>query len=100
MLSILTSMELKEIENLSDLARLSLTEEEMSKFGEDFDSILGYVKQLGEVADVSEDNFMLTNRLRVDEVNNESSSDEMLEQAPDKHGRYVKVQKIISTSDE
>ncbi|KKP88196.1 MAG: asparaginyl/glutamyl-tRNA amidotransferase subunit C, partial [Candidatus Nomurabacteria bacterium GW2011_GWC2_35_8] len=42
-------MDIKDVENLAQLARIELTEEEKKELLSDMDSILSYVKQIEEM---------------------------------------------------
>lgn len=91
---------LKEVEHLSKLARLGLSEEELQSLQKDLEEILGYMKTL-ERADVSGLKPIshitgLENVGREDETGEKlSSADEVLKVVPEKEERWVKVPLII-----
>ena len=90
-------MEIKDVENLAELARMDLTEEEKKQLLEDMDGILGYIKSI-ENADVSdvEVKYDQSNVWREDELlSEESSREEIINQFPNKQGDYLKVKKIL-----
>lgn len=90
----------KELDNLATLARIKLTEENMSSLIKEFDSILGYVDQLKKV-NVSLDSEgrvgAVKNVTRPDVVQSTSSSDRegLLNEAPDREGDFIAVKKMI-----
>lgn len=95
-------MELKDIKNLADLARLDLTDEEMIGIAKDFDSILAYVGQVQEVSknidqtNGSNDTF-LKNIMREDEVTNKNGeyTEKIMQNTPSKEDNYLKVKQIL-----
>lgn len=98
-------MELEEIKKLAKLARVDMGEEEMQEIAKDFDSILAYVNQVREVANLlpkdSEEKIgqysKLTNIMREDIVTNESGSHtkNIIEEMPDIENGYLKVRQIL-----
>lgn len=95
-------MNAKNIKDLADLAHLQISEEEAISLGKDFSSILSYVGQLSEVdtEDMQKDPSLVENQMREDLVTNNSNSDDLLSQAPQRKDRYIKVQKIINVNNE
>jgi aspartyl-tRNA(Asn)/glutamyl-tRNA(Gln) amidotransferase subunit C len=91
----------KELENLANLARIKLTEDDKKSLVKEFDSILGYVDQLKK-ADVSMDAEgrvgAVKNVTRADEVATTSAEDRerLLNEAPDREGDFIAVKKIIA----
>ena len=90
-------MNIKDVENLAELARLELTEEEKRELLSDMDSILGYVKQIEEVQiDKVDPEYSVYNVWREDQDQaREFSSDLIIEQFPDKQNGFLKVKKIL-----
>lgn len=88
------------MKQLADLSKLSLTDSEATALLGDFDSILGYIDQLREVTTTATETFTTINQMREDIVLNEAAVDDLLEQVPQRHNRYVKVQKIITQGNE
>jgi aspartyl-tRNA(Asn)/glutamyl-tRNA(Gln) amidotransferase subunit C len=90
----------QEITNLSNLARIRLTDEEKKSLVKEFDSILGYIDQLKKV-DVSLDTEgrvgAVKNVTRPDEVHSTSAGDRegLLNEAPDREGDFIAVKKMI-----
>ncbi len=90
-------MDIKNVENLAELARLELTQEEKEKLLSDMESILGYVKQINEVeVEDIETSYNLYNVWRSDELSlPEFSKELILKQFPDSQDGFIKVQKIL-----
>ena len=88
----------QDIEKLAELSKIKLPEGEAVRFAKDFESILGYVKQIEgvELGEVKQ-SFFLKNILRADESPNETGalSDALLSAAPATHDGFVKVNKIL-----
>ena len=92
-------MQIKDIENLAELAKIELTDIEKEALLVDLDGILDYVKQISE-ADVPDIEVGYTNKnvWREDlPVSGELdfSHDLMVEQFPDAQDGFVKVKKIL-----
>ena len=91
----------KELENLAQLARIKLTEEDKKSLVKEFDSILSYVDELKR-ADVKLDAEgrvgAVKNVMREDIVRNVSKEDReaLLNEAPDREGDFIAVKKIIT----
>lgn len=90
-------MDVKDIENLAELAKIELSDEEKDKLLKDLDGILDYVKQIREV-DVPdiETNYLLKNIWRED-INTSPvfSKDLIINQFPDSKNNFLRVKKII-----
>jgi aspartyl-tRNA(Asn)/glutamyl-tRNA(Gln) amidotransferase subunit C len=88
-----------EVKNLADLAHLKLSPEEVEKFKTDISSILNYVDSINSVdihtEELTENNV---NVFRDDKITNEPNqyTESLLNAAPQREGRYVKVPKILS----
>ncbi len=90
-------MDIKDVENLAELARIELTEAEKIELLSDMDSILGYVKQIEEmkIEDV-ESEYRVHNVWREDKIETRDFSKEIIaEQFPDKQDGFLKVKKIL-----
>lgn len=88
----------QDLDNLSKLSRISISEEEKPKMLLDIQSILGYVSEINSVEGVSirgEEEFF--NVVREDVVTNESGSlsKGLLAEAPEVVGDYVKVKQVL-----
>ncbi len=90
-----------EVKKLAELARLALTDEEVAKMQKDIESILSYVGTIQQVtlsaSDDPSPHLALENVMREDdepEAGNTYTED-LLNQAPRREGRFVKVKKIL-----
>lgn len=90
-------MDIKDVENLAELAKIELSTTEKESLLKDLDSILGYVKQVEgvEVKD-TEIEYKNKNIWREDELKpRDFSSDIIKKQFPDSKDGFVKVKKIL-----
>lgn len=90
-------MEIKDVENLAELARIDLNEEEKREILKDMEGILGYVKQIAEVnlEEVSPA-YALTNVWREDiKETRDFNKDLITAQFPDAQDGFLKVKKIL-----
>lgn len=91
-------MEIKDVENLAELAKLELTETEKAQLQKDMEGILDYVKVIQEV-DVPEApvEYMKKNAWREDKLRGEKdfNSELITGQFPDAQDGFVKVKKIL-----
>ena len=88
---------IKDVENLAELAKLELSVEEKKELLSDLEGILDYVKQIGEVKveDIKLD-YTLHNVWREDVLEQrEFSTERIREQFPDSQDGFVKVKKIL-----
>ncbi len=91
-------MEINDIKKLGELAKIEINEAEAEGFKKDFESILGYIKQiesvdLGDVSPV----YQTENVARIDVAKNTPGefSDDLLSSAPNTENRFIKVKKIL-----
>lgn len=89
----------EEVSKVARLARIGLTEEEMSTLGGDIDKILGWIESLKDV-DISNTEPMVNGidgqtPLRKDEANEGSLKDEVLSNAPDARDPFFTVPKVV-----
>jgi aspartyl-tRNA(Asn)/glutamyl-tRNA(Gln) amidotransferase subunit C len=92
---------LKELEHLSVLARIKLTDEDKRSLIKEFDSILGYIDQIKSVALPSlaeAETGDADDVLREDLAKPVSDEDRerLLREAPHRVGDYIAVKKIIA----
>ena len=90
-------MQIKDIENLAELAKIELTENEKEALLKDMDGILGYVKQI-EAVEVEETSLNYTNKniWREDKIEpRDFSREKIIDQFPDEKDDFVKVKKIL-----
>jgi aspartyl-tRNA(Asn)/glutamyl-tRNA(Gln) amidotransferase subunit C len=90
-------MDIKDVENLANLARIELSEEEKKDLLHDMDSILGYVKQIEEMkVKDAEPEYQICNVWREDEIEGREFSKELIMgQFPDAQDGFLKVKKIL-----
>ncbi len=86
--------------HLAELARISLTDEEVSSFADELSSILGYVEQLSnvDVSGLKPTNQVtgLTNVMRKDEVIDYGyTAEKLLENVPKVEKNQLKVKRMI-----
>ena len=88
-----------EIEQIAELARLSLRPEEKAKLKKDLESILAYVEQLKSVStdhvEPTSHVLNLENVFRPDEIRPSDIREEILKHAPKREGNFFKVPKVI-----
>lgn len=102
-------VEIKDIEKLAALSRISLTEAEKAQMRSEIEAILGYVAQIQKVSGTPK-TAEERSREKKDEVRNVlredvaparmhtpgEYSEALLANAPKREGRFVKVKKILS----
>ncbi len=89
-----------EVKHIAKLARLELTETEISKMQTDLSSILDYfdiLKKAPKVAESKKEKGILRNNLRRDEAlpRPASLAGNLVAGAPAKQGDYIKVKSIL-----
>lgn len=88
-----------DIKYCAKLARIELTEAEEEKFTNQLSSILGYFEKLNELdLEGVELIYQVTgqqNIFRQDEVTNISRAEEMLKNAPEREGDFIKVKSVF-----
>jgi aspartyl-tRNA(Asn)/glutamyl-tRNA(Gln) amidotransferase subunit C len=88
-----------QIEQIAELARLSLKAEETDKLKKDLESILAYVDDLKKVAtdhvEPTSHVLNLENVFRKDEIRASDIREDVLKHAPHREGSFFKVPKII-----
>ncbi|MBF0345156.1 MAG: Asp-tRNA(Asn)/Glu-tRNA(Gln) amidotransferase subunit GatC [Nitrospirae bacterium] len=89
----------KDVQHISALSRLKLTEDEKDLFGSQLNDILLYVNQLNELdtTDVPPTSHVvpLKNVVRPDSTQPSLALDDALSNAPDRAGNFYRVPKII-----
>lgn len=96
-------MNIKDVENLANLARIELSEEEKKSLLSDMDSILGYVKQIERPTTEAESVEALPQIINVwrEDLpavvgdNNSFSTELITGQFPDAQDGFLKVKKIL-----
>ena len=88
-----------EVEHVARLARLELSEADKDRMQGELDGILAYIDKLRaldvEGVPPTTHAVPLTNVMRADEPEPSLPSEEMLANAPDRNGEYVRVPRII-----
>lgn len=89
----------KEVEHVANLARLTLSDEDLDVMTGQLDTILSYVDKLGELetskVEPTTHVFSVTNAFREDRVTESLSREESLANAPLQNGESFQVPKII-----
>ena len=90
-------MDIKDVENLADLARIELSLEEKQEILKDMKGILEYVKVIeGVQVEDTKPEYSLKNVWREDILGSrEFSKDLITEQFPDSQDGFLKVKKIL-----
>ncbi len=93
-------MKKEDIEHLAVLSRIALREGEADALAHDITSILGYVSEVNEISGNTAQKKEVTelyNVMREDVVTNKPDeyTEALLNEAPERHGRYVQVKKIM-----
>ncbi len=88
------------VDHVTKLCRIHLTNEERKKFTEQLNQILTYMDKLNELntenVEPTSHVVPLENVLRKDALSPSLGSEKALANAPDKHGEYFKVPRIIN----
>lgn len=90
-------MEIKDVENLAELARIELSEEEKGQILKDMEGILDYVKQVEAVhIEDKKSVYDLYNVWREDVLEPREFSEKLIkDQFPASQDGFVKVKKIL-----
>ncbi len=89
-----------EVKRLAELAKIGLTDEEVSSLSVELGQIVEFVEQLQKVdvdsVEPTDQVTGLTGVTRPDEVRTYAiSTDELLKNAPDRDGNYIKVKRVL-----
>jgi aspartyl-tRNA(Asn)/glutamyl-tRNA(Gln) amidotransferase subunit C len=91
-------MQLEDIKKLANMARLDMTDQELTELANDFEPILAYVGQVGEVEQSqAKVEYTLENVMREDIATNKTGeyTDKIIEQMPDSQDGFLKVKQIL-----
>ena len=92
-------IDILQAEKIASLSRLSLTEDELSKFGGQLSNILRYVEKLSELdikyVEPTAHVLDISNVMRPDAPRPSLNIDDALANAPDRAGNFYRVPKII-----
>ncbi|MBQ8210720.1 MAG: Asp-tRNA(Asn)/Glu-tRNA(Gln) amidotransferase subunit GatC [Clostridia bacterium] len=84
-----------DVNNVANLAKLSLTDEEKAVMKSELGAIIGFADKLAEIdtsgVDITAHIVPITNVLRADEVTNQPDRDGLLANAPTKADGYMTV---------
>ena len=90
----------EEVLHVAELARISLTEEEISKYQVDLKKLLTDVEKINEVKGYDDDILIAcwddVTELRKDEPGEMLNPKEIIERAPRHSGNYIEVPVVIS----
>jgi aspartyl-tRNA(Asn)/glutamyl-tRNA(Gln) amidotransferase subunit C len=78
----------EDVKDVSELARVTVTDEEAEEFVEEFNDVLGYFETLDDVPDDVESEDDLENVMRADEPEPSLPQDEALENADETEDGY------------
>ena len=95
-------MQKTDIQHLAKLARIKVGDEEVADLQKDIDAVLEYVSVIDEItatAEMTKKVGPVYNVFRSDEVTCEpgSHTEDLLKEAPERDGNYLKVKKILNT---
>ncbi len=93
------SVSISDVEKIAQLAKLKFSDDEKTKLQKDMNQVLGYIEQLNEL-DLKNveplENINETENIdRPDEVKPWLTTEEALQNAPSKTGKFFKVPKVI-----
>lgn len=96
----MAKVSLEEVKKLASLSKISLTDDELKKYADEIESILGFVEQLNSVdtEGVEETSQVtgLTNVTRKDQIHEYGvTKEDLLKNAPDQEGGYIKVKRVL-----
>ncbi len=89
----------KEVEHVANLARLSLSGEELDQTTEQLDAILSYMDKLNELdtsqVEATTHVFSISNAFRKDVVQDSLPQSDAVKNGPSQNGEFFQVPKII-----
>lgn len=89
----------QEVDHVARLARLGLSEDEKERMRTELDSILTYVDKLNQLdtsqVEPTSHVIPMTNVFREDEVRPSLPQEQSLANAPDRHGEFFRVPRIL-----
>ena len=89
-------MEIKDVENLAELARIELSEEQKKEILKDMGGILAYVGQIEKLQIDVTPEYALKNVWREDtEYQRDFDRESIIKQFPDSQDGFLKVKKIL-----
>ncbi len=92
----------QEVEQIANLARLELTDKQISMYQEQLSAILAYAERLNELdlegVEETTQPVTLTNVMRADVVEGSLEIERVLANAPEKQGRQIMIQAVLDES--
>jgi aspartyl-tRNA(Asn)/glutamyl-tRNA(Gln) amidotransferase subunit C len=92
-------MKLEDIKKLAVMARVDMSDEELTEMANDFEPILAYVAQVQEVANLDDivESHLVQNVMRDDVVTNTPGeyTEKIIKQMPDSQDGFLKVKQIL-----
>jgi aspartyl-tRNA(Asn)/glutamyl-tRNA(Gln) amidotransferase subunit C len=92
-------MQIEDIKKLASMARLDISESEMTEIAHDFEPILAYVAQVQEISASTEGDtsYVLENVMREDISTNKTGefTEKVEELMPEKQDGFLKVKQIL-----
>ena len=89
----------KSLLKLGKLARISISDDKLNNLGKDLNSILEFVDQLKEIktdqVDPTSNSLNQKLEVRDDKVDNQNSTEDVLDNAPEKEMDFFVVPKVI-----
>ncbi len=89
----------KTIENIAKLARLRMSKEEASEYGEQLSKVLSHFRQIEKIDTTGVEPLVTPAEIdfytRPDEPRREQTTEEMLSNAPEKAGNLFKVPPVV-----
>lgn len=96
-----STVSVEDVRLIALLARLAMPEQELARFTGQLDEILGYVRHLQEVptdgVEPTSHVLPLTNITRPDLTRPSIAPEAVLAGAPERHGPYFRVPKVVET---
>lgn len=92
-------MQLADVKKLAEMARIDMSEEELTEVAQEFDSILSYIGQIQEVSGLpeAEGQEVLENVVREDVATNTplQYTSHIVAEMPDSQDGFLKVKQIL-----
>lgn len=93
------SISIDDVKHIAKLARIELKQDELEKFRVDLNKVLGYVEVLKSVNTEGVEPLAtvtgLENVMREDKVEESELQEDILKNAPEKQGKFIKVKKVF-----
>ncbi|MBI3324194.1 MAG: Asp-tRNA(Asn)/Glu-tRNA(Gln) amidotransferase subunit GatC [Candidatus Omnitrophica bacterium] len=97
----MSTVSLQDVRQIARLGRIELSDDQLAMFTGQLDEILGYVRQLQGVPtegiEPTSHVLPLSNITRPDQIQPSIAPEAVLSIAPERHGPYIRVPKIVET---